>query len=86
MGSIVLFPPARNLRRVRAVAIEALDLEGHRSARFIRQACRTLFLELTVALGLPPRIARIEVQAFHEAVQAEMIRQTYCIHRTGGTA
>lgn len=86
MGSIVLFPPARNQRKVRAVATEALDLDEHRSARFIRQACRSLFLELTVALGLPPRVARVEVQAFHEAVQAEMIRQTYCIHDTGGTA
>lgn len=86
MGVVIPFPPAKNQRKVRAIAYEALELDGHRSARFIRQACRSLFLELTVARGVGPRIARADVQAFHEAVQAEMIRQAYCVHGTGGTA
>ena len=86
MGVVVPFPASRNRRKVRSVAAEAIDMEGREALRFIRQVERSLFLKLTVARELPPRIARADVQAFHEAVQAEMIRQTYCAHGTGGIA
>lgn len=86
MGVVVPFPASKNRRKVRRVAEEALDLEGHASMRFIRKVERSIFLELTVPLGFPPRIARAEVLAFHEAVQAEMIRLTYYGHGAGGAA
>lgn len=86
MSVVVPFPSAKNRRKVRAVASEAIQLDGRRASRFIGQVCRSLFLDLTVGRGVAPRIARMDVQAFQEAVQAEIIRQTYCVHETGGTA
>lgn len=86
MGYVIPFPSAKDRRKVRAVAAVALGMDGRLATRFVRQTCRSLFLELTIVRGVPPRVARVDVKAFDQAVQAEIIRQAYSVHDTGGAA
>lgn len=86
MGVVVPFPAARQRHRVRRIAASVSELQGFEATRYFRKACRSHFLQLTVAYGIRVRVAQADVEAFKQAVEGEMIRQTYCVRGWGDSA
>ena len=86
MGVVVPFPASRQRHRVRRLASSVSERCGFEATRYFRKACRSHFLQLTVAYGIRARVAQADVDAFKQAVQAEMIRQTYCVLSRGDSA
>jgi len=83
---MIVFPMNRRVGRIRDVAIKMLDKPTDRAAEFYRGQVTDALLRQLDKIGLPEPDRGERLGEFWEAVQAEMIRLTYCGHGTGGGA
>jgi hypothetical protein len=82
---VMAFPLDKRIGRVRSVAEKLVGKRGHTADAYWRQTVKALAGQMERA-GIPKAEIDIELRAFFDAVQAEMIRLTYRGRRPGGDA
>ncbi|MGP2493522.1 DUF6074 family protein [Mesorhizobium sp. PUT5] len=83
---MIVFPMSRRVGRIRDVAVKMLDKPTDRAATFYRDQVTDGILKQMVKARISEAEQDEQLGAFWQAVQAEMIRLTYCGHGTGGGA
>jgi hypothetical protein len=83
---VIVFPMAKRVGRIRAVALKMLDKATDRSAAFYRdQVTESLRKQLTKAAISEAEQCDL-IEQFWSAVQAEITRQCYRGQKPGGNA
>ena len=84
-AAVIAFPLAHRTAKVRHVARKLLDKHGAAADTYWRQTVSTLAGQMSRS-GVSDTAIDVELRAFFNAVQAEMVRLTYRGRRPGGAA
>lgn len=83
---VIMFPMNRRAGRIRSTATKLLDKPTERAAASYRNQVTDALLRSFDRAGIPEAEQDEQLGAFWQAVEAEVVRQTYCGHGTGGAA
>lgn len=83
---VIVFPMTKRIGRIRSTAAKMLDKPTDRAAQSYRNQVTASLIKSFDNAGIPEAEQDEQLCAFWEAVQGEMIRQSYAGRGHGGAA
>ncbi len=82
--TVIPFPTKQRIGKIRRAAEVLADRHGKGADQYWRQVAGGMRSQM-VAAGIPHEVIEFELRSFFDAVQHEMVRQSYS-DRSGGAA